>query len=144
MKIGQEIHTQVEKAKYKKTSEGKQNFEQIVQTQTQKMHQTEVQKLMQNITEQGERLAKFRSFKDLAKFKRMIRDFIQETVYNGLELSESRNFNMSSYSHKLVTVKEVDEKLVELTEDILDQEKKTVDLLGDIGEIRGLLVNLYT
>lgn len=144
MKISQDIHRQVDQAKYKNSSEGKQSFEKIVQTQTEKLQQTEVQKLMKGITEQGERLAKFRSFKDLAKFKRMIRDFIQETVYNGLELSESRNFNMSSYSHKLVTIKEIDEKLVELTEDILDQEKKTVDLLDVIGEVRGLLVNLYT
>ncbi|MDY0394833.1 DUF327 family protein [Virgibacillus halophilus] len=37
----------------------------------------------------------------------------------------------------------MDEKLVKLTEDVLDQEKKTVDLLDTIGEIKGLLVNIY-
>lgn len=144
MKISQEIHTKIEQTQYKKSSEGKQNFEALVQTQTHKLHQTEIQKLMQDITEQGEKLAKFRSFKDLATFKRMVRNFLQETVSEGLELSESRNFNRNSYRHKLVTVKEVDKKLVELTDDLMDQEKQTVDLLGVIGEIRGLLINLYT
>lgn len=41
-------------------------------------------------------------------------------------------------------VKEVDEKLLELTEVMMNQEKKAVNILGLIGEIKGLLINLYT
>lgn len=122
----------------------KQQFGKLVQSQSHKMKQQEVERLMNDITKQGEKIARFRSFRDLAKFKHMIKQFLEETVYSGYELNESRNFNMSSHSHKMTTVKEVDEKLVQLTEDMLDQEKKTVDLLGLIGEIRGLLINLYT
>lgn len=144
MKISQEIHTKIDQKPLRKVETSKQNFEQIVQSQTQKLKHEELEKLIQDITKQGEKLARFRSFRDLAKFKRMIKQFLEETVYNGYQLNESRNFNMNSYSHKLTTVKKIDEKLVELTEDLLDQEKKTVDLLGHIGEIRGLLINLYT
>lgn len=145
MKISQEMHTKIDQKKpLRKVETGKQNFDQIVQSQTQKIKQQELEKLINDITRQGEKLARFRSFRDLAKFKRMIKQFLEETVYNGYRLNESRNFNMNSYSHKLTTVKKIDEKLVQLTEDLLDQEKKTVDLLGLIGEIRGLLINLYT
>ena len=144
MKSSQEIHTKIDQKPLRKVETSKQNFEQIVQSQTQKLKHEELEKLIQDITKQGEKLARFRSFRDLAKFKRMITQFLEETVYNGYQLNESRNFNMNSYSHKLTTVKKIDEKLVELTEDLLDQEKKTVDLLGHIGEIRGLLINLYT
>ena len=139
------MHTKIDQKKpLRKVETGKQNFDQIVQSQTQKIKQQELEKLINDITRQGEKLARFRSFRDLAKFKRMIKQFLEETVYNGYRLNESRNFNMNSYSHKLTTVKKIDEKLVQLTEDLLDQEKKTVDLLGLIGEIRGLLINLYT
>lgn len=51
---------------------------------------------------------------------------------------------MTGSGHKLTTVEEVVEKLVQLTKDVLDQEKQTVDLLGFIGEIRALLFNLST
>lgn len=108
------------------------------------MHNQEMEKLITDITKQGEKLATFRSFQDLAKFKRMIKQFLNEAVYDGLKLDETRSFNTTSFTHKMTTVKEVDEKLVELTEDLMDQEKKTVDLLGLIGEIEGLLVNIYT
>lgn len=144
MKIGQDIRSKVDQKPIRKVQEGKKNFEQIVQTQSHKIKQKELEKLVDDITEQGKKIARFRSFRDLAKFKRMIKEFLTETVYNGLELNELRSFNTGSFSHKLTTVKELDEKLVSLTDDIMDQEKKTVDLLGVIGEIEGLLINLYT
>ncbi|MBO1004476.1 YaaR family protein [Pseudogracilibacillus auburnensis] len=144
MKIGQEMRSKVDQKPMRKVHEGRQSFEQIVQSQSHKMKQKELEKLMDDITEQGKRLSRFRSFRDLAKFKRMIKQFLQETVYNGLELNESRSFHTGAFSHKLTTVNEIDEKLVQLTNDMMDQEKKTVDLLGIIGEIQGLLINLYT
>jgi|SRR5690625_49295 len=144
MKIGQEVNSKINHKPFKQVNEGKQKFEQIVQSESQRIKQQEIKKLIQDITEQGEKIARFRSFQDLAKFKRMIRQFLQKTVTNGLALNESRNFNASNYSQTLTTVQQVDEKLVQLADDMMDQEKKTVDLLGVIGEIRGLLINIST
>lgn len=124
--------------------EGKNTFDKMVQTQSHKLVREELGQLLDDITKQGEKLAKFRSFRDLVKFKRMIKEFLQETVYKGLKLNHEQSFTANHYSQKLTTVEEIDEKLMELTEDVLDQEQKTVDLLGVIGEIRGLLVNIYT
>jgi uncharacterized protein YaaR (DUF327 family) len=41
-------------------------------------------------------------------------------------------------------VKEVDTKLVDLTNDILQKEKNSLNLLKRVGEIQGLLINMYT
>lgn len=146
MKINQEIPSQMDTTtkNQKATTDGRPSFDGMVQSQTHKLKQQEVQQLMKNITLQGDKLARFRSFRDLVKFKRMVKGFLQETVYNGLDLQKSHSFSMDGNNSKLAIVKEVDEKLIELTEDIMNQEKKTVDLLGLIGEIKGLLVNLYT
>lgn len=144
MKISQDMQPKVNQTTVSKAKEENQQFDKLVQTQSHKLVREELSELLDNITRQGEKLAKFRSFQDLAKFKRMIKEFLQETVYKGLKLKHDHNFTSNYYSQKLTTVEEIDEKLVDLTEDVLDQEKKTVDLLGAIGEIRGLLVNLYT
>lgn len=144
MKISQEMHSQVETKQMRTHADGNKSFNNMVQSQTYKLKQQEVQHLMKDITLQGEKLAHFRSFHDLAKFKRMVKDFLQKTVYNGLDLQKSHSFSLEGQSHKLVIVKEIDEKLIELTEEIMNQEKKAVDLLGVIGEIKGLLINLYT
>src|SRR5690625_1916224 len=144
MKIGQEMRARVEQKTFSKQPEGTKNFNKLVQSQFHKMKREELDQLMQDITKQGEKIARFRSFKDLATFKRMIKEFLEKTVYSGLELSESHHFSANSSSHTLLTVKKIDEKLLELTEDLMEQEKPTVDLLGIIGEINGLLINIYT
>ncbi len=144
MKIGQEINSKIDQKPLRKVNEGKSNFEQVVRSESFRVKREEIESLIRDITKQGEKIARFRSLQDLAKFKRMIKHFLQETVHSGLSLKESRSFNMTGSSHKLTTVEEVDEKLIQLTRDVLDQEKKTVDLLGLIGEIRGLLINLST
>lgn len=143
MKIGQEMQSQTIK-QMRTNINGKYSFEKVVQSTTHKLKQQELQKLMKDITIQGDKLSRFHSFRDLAKFKRMVKGFLEETVYHGLDLEKSQNFSPEGHSHQLTIVKEVDEKLIELTDEILNQEKDAVDLLGIIGEIKGLLMNLYT
>ena len=144
MKIGQDVSSKIDQKPLRKAKEEKKSFEHIVRSKSQRIRQEELEKLKQDITKQGEKIAHFRSFRDLATFKRMIKKFLKKTIYNGLSLHEVRSFHPESYTHTLTTVKEIDEKVIELTEDIIDQEKKTVDLLETTGEIKGLLFNLST
>ncbi|HLR08604.1 MAG TPA: YaaR family protein [Bacillota bacterium] len=146
MKINQDMGTQIDaKTRHVPPFTGeKTSFDRMIQSHAEQIKQQELQRLMDDITIQGEKLARFRSFRDLAKFKRMIKQFLQETVSNGLDLKNEHSFSMTGHSRKLATVKEVDQKLFELTESLLDQEKRTVDLLSVIGEIKGLLISLYT
>jgi uncharacterized protein len=146
MKISQEMLKQVDTSQknVRATKSNLPSFESIVQSQAQKLQQNELQRLMNDITVQGDRLARFRSFKDLVKFKRLIKRFLEEAVANGLDVQKSLSFSYTGSSRNLTLVKQIDEKLMELTEEIMGQEKKTVDLLGLIGEIKGLLINLYT
>lgn len=142
MKISQKIQSQSFR-QLQSTIETNQSFDQIVQSKTKQLKQQEIQHLMDEITIQGEKLARFRSFQDLVKFKRLVKGFLEKTVYNGLGLKKSHQFNFGGQGQKLAIVEKIDKKLVEITEEIMNQEKKTVDLLGMIGEIKGLLINVY-
>ncbi|RDW15284.1 DUF327 domain-containing protein [Oceanobacillus arenosus] len=144
MKITSEMQTKTEPKYIRQTATDTQAFNKMVQSQTTNLKQQELERLVKDITLQGNKLARFRTFRDLAKFKRMIKDFLGEAVSNGLELQKKHSFGLTGHNQKLTTVKEIDEKLLELTEQIMNQERKTVDILGLIGEIKGLLINLYT
>lgn len=146
MKISQDLRTQLEASQKQspQMSKGKQNFDTLVHTQTRQMQETQLNQLMSKITTQGERVARFRSFRDLAKYKRLIKDFVKESVQYGMNLKHSRSWNPNGQTRKLTIVESVDEKLAELTDAVMDQEKGSIDLLGIIGEIKGLLINLYT
>lgn len=143
MKVIQDMQATQTVNQVRKTSEGKQTFEAMVQSQTHKLRQQELKHLMTEITKQGDKLAHYRTFKELAKFKHLVKGFLEETVYNGLDLNKSHHFRFNGESQELALVKEIDEKIIELTEDVMNQEKKSVDLMGMIGEIKGLLINLY-
>lgn len=144
MKISHEMQAKTDPNYTRQVKTGSKDFNQMVQSQTQQLKQQELQQLIKNISLQGDKLARFRTFRELVKFKRMVKGFLQEALYNGLALKQSHSFSADGQSRNLSIVKEIDEKLLELTEEIMNQEKKTVDILGLIGEIKGLLINIYT
>ncbi|PWU67852.1 MULTISPECIES: YaaR family protein [Gracilibacillus] len=146
MKISQEMRTQLESMNKNEQQKrvNNQRFDSLVKAESTQLKQAELQKLMSELTAQGERIARFRSFKDLAAYKRMVKRFVKEAVNFGLGLKKSHSFLMDGDNRRLTIVKEIDEKLVELSEAVLDQEKNSIEILDVIGEIKGLLINLYT
>ncbi|GAB2563840.1 YaaR family protein [Gracilibacillus alcaliphilus] len=146
MKITQDIRTQLD-ALHKKDTQTRaagQRFDTVVKQQSTQMQQAQLHKLMSDLTAQGQKLARFRSFRDLASYKRLVKKFVKEAIDYGMSLKQSHSFTLEGDSRQLTIVEEVDEKLLDLTEMIMDQEKNTIQILDLIGEIKGLLVNLYT
>lgn len=102
------------------------------------------QQKMQEIENQGSKLAESRTIENLRKYKKLVKDFMRDVVNNGLQLKEQRSFNQFGSSRTYKLVKEIDQKLVELTNVVVDKEQKGIDLLGMVGEIKGMLINFYT
>lgn len=100
-------------------------------------------RLLGDITAAGERVARNRTLRELTRFKMLVKRFLQEAVNHGLETKQSHTWNRFGEGRRLKIVETIDNRLVELAEDILNEEKETIDLLDKIGEIKGLLINLY-
>lgn len=99
---------------------------------------------MQEIDSYGNKLAESRTVENLRKYKKLVKDFIQDAVKNGLDLQNQRGFSNRGSAKVYRLVKEVDKKLIDLTNTVLDKEQKGIDILGAVGEIKGLLINIYT
>jgi uncharacterized protein len=146
MKINQDLRVGVDKVRseQKPNGGGSAKFSALVSKQDQKLQMEQLGKLMGDITSAGERLGRSRTFKDLAKYKTLVKRFVKEAVDYGMNLKQSHTWNQHGEGRKLNIVENVDRKLMELTDDILNEEKQSIDILGKIGEVRGLLINLYT
>lgn len=118
-------------------------FGRMVQKQGQKLHGEQITRLLGDISTAGDRIARSRNLREMAKFKMLVRRFLKEAVETGLELKQSHTWNQHGEGRRLKIVKTIDEKLITLAKDLLDEEKSAVDLLEQIGEIKGLLINLY-
>ncbi|MGE7650971.1 YaaR family protein [Peribacillus frigoritolerans] len=146
MKINHDIPIKPDKSRQdaKQFQTGNGRFQQMVQTQDQKMLIQTLNRLIGDIEGAGQRLVRSRTFRELAKYKALVKRFVKEAVEYGLELKQSTSWNEYGQSRPLKTVETIDAKLVELSEEILNKEKSSLEILEMIGEIKGLLINLYT
>ncbi|WP_026700226.1 YaaR family protein [Salibacterium aidingense] len=100
-------------------------------------------KIIQDIDDLGKVLSESRTVEELRKYKQLVKDFMEEAVEHGLNLEEKRGFNRRGRTKVYKIVEEVDQKLLDLTNSVVDQQKSSLDILDQVGEIRGLLVNIY-
>lgn len=101
-------------------------------------------KMVEEIEVQGKTLSENRTVDELRKYKKMVKQFMEEAVQNGLQLEEQRGFNRRGRTKIYKIVKEVDKKIIDLANDVLNKEKSKLDILSKVGEIQGLLINIYT
>jgi uncharacterized protein YaaR (DUF327 family) len=146
MKINQDLRLKMENIRQdqKQSAGNGAKFYELVQKQDQKMQTSQLQGLLKDIDAAGERLARSRTFKDLAKFKTLVKRFVKEAVDFGMELKQSHSWNQFGQGRSLKVVETIDETLSELTDELMKKEESSIDILGKVGEIKGLLINLYT
>ncbi|MGP7818538.1 YaaR family protein [Niallia sp. 01092] len=145
MEVQKVSRASTEKIKSKdKTPTESISFQEVMSKNRQQMVHEKLTKLVEDIEGQGKKLAENRTVDDLRKYKKMVKDFMEEAVNNALKLEEQSGFNRRGRTKIYKIVKEVDKKLVDLTNTLLDKEKSGLDILGSVGEIRGLLINIYT
>jgi uncharacterized protein len=120
------------------------SFQQIFQETQVDLTQDRLQSLLKTLDQNGKRLNTSQSVKDLLAYKQSVQDFLKEVVQNGYSLEEYRSFQGGGRDKRLKIIKQIDEQLIKLSEQVMEKQTESVDLLKTIGEIKGLLVNLYT
>jgi len=146
MKINQDVRVKIENVRneQKQPANSQVRFGEIIQKQDKQLKMDHIERLLSRIEEAGQRLDRSRTLKDLAKYKGLVKSFIQETIDFGMGLKKSQTWNQFGQTRTLKIVETIDEKLVELTDELINKEKNGIDLLDKLGEIKGLLINLYT
>ena len=100
--------------------------------------------LMQDITAQGEQIAKHMDIKDLKKYRSMVKDFLNEVVSRSHEFSRENFLDRRGRHRVYGIVKLVDKNLDDLAQELMKDEKDHLSILGKVGEIRGLLLDVTT
>lgn len=145
MKINQDLRMgmNANRNDLRPNNQGGNRFGEMVVKQGSKMQSEQLTRLLGDISAAGDRVARSRNLRELARFKMLIKRFLQEAVDHGLEMKQSHTWNRFGEGRRLKIVETIDQHLVELAEDLLNEEKESIDLLDKIGEIKGLLINLY-
>lgn len=106
--------------------------------------QARLNTLMEEITMQGERLYKRRDVKDMKHYRGLVKEFLNEVITRSHSFSRENFLDRRGRHRVYGIIRLVDENLNQLAQELMKDEKDNLAILNKIGEIRGLLLDIFT
>ena len=100
--------------------------------------------MMEEITRQGDKLAKHRDIKDMKRYRALIKDFMNEVVNRSHAFSRENFLDRKGRHRVYGIIRLIDENLDQLAQELVKDEQDNLAILSKIGEIRGLLLDIFT
>jgi uncharacterized protein len=118
-------------------------FQDLFHAANAKLTRAELDRLIRSIDDMGKQLAKQMSWRALMDYKERVRRFLEQVVKGGFATLEKQGFDRRGRMRLYKIVSQIDDLMAELAEQVVDEESEHLEILAKIGDIRGLLVNLY-
>lgn len=135
--------SQIEQAKQPQAADG--NFKFMLASHIEESElQTRLNTLMEEITMQGEKISKRRDIKDMKHYRGLIKDFLNEIVTHSHSFSRENFLDRRGRHRVYGIIRLIDENLDQLAQELMKDEKDNLAILNKIGEIRGLLLDIFT
>lgn len=100
--------------------------------------------MMEDITQQGNKLSRKMDIRDMKLYRKMIKEFMNEIVTHSHSFSRE-NFLDKKGRHRVYgMVKLIDQALDDLAEELMREEQDHIAILNKIGEIQGMILDLFT
>ena len=93
---------------------------------------------------QGEKIAKRKDIRDMRRYRGLIKDFMNEIVSRSHSFSRENFLDRRGRHRVYGIIRLVDETLDELAQELVKEESDNITILNKIGEIRGLLLDIFT
>lgn len=100
--------------------------------------------MMQEITDQGEKISKHMDIRDMRKYREMVKGFLNEVVNRSHKFSRENFLDRRGRHRVYGIVKLVDKNLDDLASELVKDEKDHIAIVGKIDDIRGLLLDVTT
>ena len=106
--------------------------------------QVRLTSMMEEITRQGDRISKKMDIRDMRKYRTLIKSFMNEVVTRSHKFSRENFLDRRGRHRVYGIIKQVDDTLDALAQELVKDEKDHIAILNMIGEIRGLLLDIFT
>lgn len=124
----------------KKSVSLKKDFSQSFNSQMGKKSEQQLKEMFDNIKKKGNRLAITKCHVDVKAYKRMIKEYLESVLNYMYGVKKDISFWQTQY---FITVDTIDQKLDELTQMLMSEQKENLDVAATIDDISGLLVDIY-
>lgn len=100
--------------------------------------------LLDQITNQGERIAQHMDIRDMKKYRGLVKDFLNEVVNRSHKFSRENFLDRKGRHRVYGIIRLIDANLDELASELVKDEKDHLSILEKIGEIQGLILDIFT
>ncbi|MBL4936712.1 YaaR family protein [Clostridium sp. YIM B02515] len=100
----------------------------------------QLKQMLDDIKKKGNRLVVTKCYSDVHSYKKMIQEYLKSVLQYMYNVKKDISFWQTQY---FMTVETIDEKLKELTDLLLIEEKDNLKIAATIDEISGLVVDIY-
>jgi uncharacterized protein YaaR (DUF327 family) len=101
-----------------------------------------LQKLLDQITEQGEMIARRKDINDIKKYRQLVSDFLDEAMRSAYRTDREGSFDSRGRYKEYSIVKKINDEVEKLASRALSDQRDNLEILGQLGTIRGLLIDL--
>ena len=106
--------------------------------------QQQLDRMLKDITKQGELIAKHMDIRDMKKYRAQIKEFLNEVVNRSHKFSRENFLDRRGRHRVYGLIRKVDSNLDELAQELCEEEQDHIKILSKIGEITGLLLDIFT
>ena len=106
--------------------------------------QEKLNSMMEEITEQGDKISKHMDIKDMKKYRELVKGFLNEVVSRSHEFSRENFLDRRGRHRVYGIVRLVDKNLDDLAGELVKDEKDHLAIISKIDDIRGLLLDIST
>lgn len=138
MEIGRVRNASIGREKNKISN--KKDFSQSFNKARDRKSGEQLKKMISDIKKKGNRLVITKTYADVRAYKRMIKEYLESVLQYMYENKKDISFWQTQY---FITVETIDNKLEELTNNLLDNEMGNINIASTIDEIQGLVVDIY-
>lgn len=124
----------------RKRIDTKKDFSQSFNLARDRKNEEELKKLLEDIKKKGNRLVISKCYADVKMYKNLIKEYLEGVLDYMYSIKKDMSFWQTQY---YITVETVDQKLEELTQALLSEEKENIDVAATIDEIQGLILDIY-
>ncbi len=103
----------------------------------------ELEEMMEDIRREGEKMIDDKNIDILVNYKKKIKSFVSKAVDFAFEIQDKKGLTRFGRGKILKVVSQIDDALVELTEQFLADERSRIKMLEKVGELQGMLYNIY-
>jgi uncharacterized protein len=118
------------------------SFSDNLRQQDERAGHEQLNRLLDQIQLQGERLTKSMTVRELRQYKLLIKQFLEETARRGVGLKDTRGWDRRGRTKRYKVLEEIDSHLLAMADELIETEQGKIEILFRVGEIKGMLINL--